>query len=308
MHSPLQLFPHVTKCARNAQRDSYFTPRPQNIGAAITIQPHITCNDQMGGGNIATTVVKICMSLVNLTAEQLAHINTRLENELPETIIKWAYLTFPHLYQTTAFGLTGLVTIDMINKLDIAVDLMFMDTLYHFPQTYDLVDKVKQKYGSTVHTYTPKDVSTEAEFVKKYGDQLWESDEDYYDFLVKVEPSQRAYKELGVVAVLTGRRKSQGGARGSLPVVELEETLGVIKINPLVNWDFKKVKEYVDANQVPYNELLDLGYKSVGDWHSTEPVADGEDERAGRWKGKAKTECGIHKASEYANYLEKAAS
>ncbi|CAN3376627.1 hypothetical protein DIURU_002628 [Diutina rugosa] len=245
------------------------------------------------------------MSVVSLTPAQLEHINARLENESPETIIKWAYLTFPHLYQTTAFGLTGLVTVDMISKLGINVDLVFMDTLYHFPQTYDLVEKVKAKYGSTVHTFTPKDVSTEEEFKAKYGDMLWESDEDYYDFLVKVEPAQRAYKELKVVAVLTGRRKSQGGARGSLPVVEIEETSGVIKINPLVNWDFKKVKQYIDENQVPYNELLDLGYKSVGDWHSTQPVAEGEDERSGRWKGKAKTECGIHQTSKYAEFLAK---
>lgn len=242
------------------------------------------------------------MSVI-FTPTQLEHINAALENELPESIIKWAYITFPHLFQTTAFGLTGLVTVDMISKEKLPIDLIFMDTLYHFPQTYDLIENVKLKYGSTVHTFSPKDVTTEDEFKAKYGDMLWETDEDYYDFLVKVEPSQRAYKELGVVAVLTGRRKSQGGARDVLPVVEVEETSGVIKINPLVNWNFAKVKKYVDDNNVPYNELLDLGYKSVGDWHLTQPVADGEDERLGRWKGKAKTECGIHQTSKYAKFL-----
>lgn len=120
--------------------------------------------------------------------------------------------------------------------------------------------------------------------------------------MVKVEPSQRAYKELNVSAVLTGRRKSQGGARTELKILELEETSGVIKINPLWNWDFKQVKQYVDNNNVPYNELLDLGYKSIGDWHSTVPVGEGEDERSGRWKGKAKTECGIHTTSKYAQF------
>src|SRR5699024_4508876 len=124
------------------------------------------------------------------------------------------------------------------------------DTLYHFPQTYELVEKVKQKYHAKVHTFTPQDANNETQFKEKYGDQLWEKDDQFYDFLVKVEPSQRAYQQLSVVAVLTGRRKSQGGARGDLPVIEIEQTSGVIKINPLVNWDFKQVKLYVDENNV----------------------------------------------------------
>ena len=89
-----------------------------------------------------------------------------------------------------------------------------------------------------------------------------------------------------------------------MTVLEYEETSGIIKINPLWNWDFKQVKAYIDDNKVPYNELLDLGYKSIGDWHSTVPVADGEDERSGRWKGKAKTECGIHVTTKYTEYMK----
>jgi phosphoadenosine phosphosulfate reductase len=85
--------------------------------------------------------------------------------------------------------------------------------------------------------------------------------------------------------------------------VEVDEA-GLIKINPLASWSFKQVDGYIKLNNVPYNELLDRGYKSVGDWHSTEPVKEGEDERAGRWKGQAKTECGIHnKRSKYAQFL-----
>ncbi|KAL6450177.1 MET16 Phosphoadenosine phosphosulfate reductase [Candida maltosa Xu316] len=250
-------------------------------------------------------------SPVQLTPEHLSFLNERLRELSAADIIKWAYYTFPNLYQTTAFGLTGLVTVDIISKLskelnrqDHLIDLIFLDTLYHFPQTLDLVENIKSKYNPKIHIFQPQDVTTEKEFVAKYGDQLWEANDAYYDFLVKVEPSQRAYKELNVCAVLTGRRKSQGGARKELQILELEETSGVIKINPLWNWDFKQVKSYIDDNNVPYNELLDLGYKSIGDWHSTVPVADGEDERSGRWKGKAKTECGIHVTSSYVDFLK----
>lgn len=265
----------------------------------------------------ASSVIDCMTALsIELSQEHLDHLNAKLQDLTPQEILKWAYITFPHLYQTTAFGLTGLVTIDMISKLQVnsqadggraiphPIDLIFIDTLYHFPQTYSLVQAVRDRYHPTLHVIKPANANTDVEFSERYGDLLWETNDSYYDYLVKVEPLQRAYKQLGVKAVLTGRRRSQGGARGSLPVIEVEQGSGIIKINPLCNWDFQQVKRYVDEHKVPYNELLDLGYKSIGDWHSTVPVADGEDERSGRWKGQAKTECGIHETSKFAQFLE----
>lgn len=240
--------------------------------------------------------------MITLTPEHVAHLNKTLARLSPQEVLTWAAITFPNLYQTTAFGLTGLVILDMVSKTS-PVDLIFIDTLHHFPQTYDLVETIREKYLPKLHIYRPVGVSTEAEFTAKYGDMLWTSNDEYYDYLVKVEPAQRAYKELGVMAVLTGRRRSQGNARTALPVVEIEPHSGIVKINPLWNWDFNQVQEYVTLHKVPYNALLDLGYKSVGDWHLTQPVAEGDDERAGRWKGQAKTECGIHETSRFAQYL-----
>jgi phosphoadenosine phosphosulfate reductase len=244
------------------------------------------------------------------TPKQLEHINNHLNQMEPLDILRWALVTIPGLYQTTAFGLTGLVTVDMISKLEPGthpIDLIFVDTLHHFDETLALVDRVQKKYPQVqLHVYKPNGAETRDEFTNKYGGNLWETNEDLYDFLVKVEPASRAYKELGAVAVLTGRRKSQGGARGSLPIVEVVED-GLIKINPLANWSFQQVKEYIDANDVPYNSLLDKGYRSVGDFHSTVPVKEGEDERAGRWKGRQKTECGIHETSRFAQYLRERA-
>lgn len=245
--------------------------------------------------------------MITLSQEHIDHLNKTLVNLSASEILTWAAITFPDLYQTTAFGLTGLVILDMISKSK-PVDLIFIDTLHHFPQTYDLVEKIKLKYDSKLYVYKPLGLASDLEFTEKHGDSLWETNDSLYDYLVKVEPAQRAYAELGVKAVLTGRRKSQGGARAALPVIEIEESSGIIKINPLWNWDFTRVKNYIDENNVPYNELLDLGYKSIGDWHSTEPVEEGGDERSGRWKGKAKTECGIHQTSRFTEYLEKGVS
>jgi phosphoadenosine phosphosulfate reductase len=100
-------------------------------------------------------------------------------------------------------------------------------------------------YLAPLHIYKPPNVSTAAEFEAKYGEKLWETDEASYDYLVKVEPGARAYKELGVRAVITGRRRSQGAERENLQAIEVDER-GLIKINPLINWSFKDVKAYID--------------------------------------------------------------
>ena len=205
--------------------------------------------------------------------------------------------------------MTGLVINDLISKLDGPIrpdiDLIFLDTLHHFQETLELVDRVKSRYPNLkLHVYKPEGCDTAEEFTALHGERLWETNEDLYDYVAKVEPAQRAYAELHVSALITGRRRSQGGKRGDLDIIEVDDQ-GSIKVNPLANWTFQQVEDYVRENDVPTNVLLQQGYRSVGDWHSTQPVAAGEDERAGRWKGRSKTECGIHnKKSRYAMFLQ----
>ncbi|KAI4289248.1 MAG: hypothetical protein L6R35_001486 [Caloplaca aegaea] len=245
---------------------------------------------------------------IYFTKPHLSFLNRQFQFLEPQDILRWCITSLPGLFQTTAFGLTGLVTLDMLSKMKIPrpqmVDLIFLDTLHHFPETISLVDRVRSKYPLVnVHVYKPDGVNTINDFTRKHGERLWEADDELYDWVAKVEPAQRAYRELQVAAVLTGRRRSQGGKRGDLDVLEVDEA-GLIKVNPLANWSFRKVRDYVEQNHVPYNELLDRGYKSVGDWHSTQPIKAGEDERAGRWKGQQKTECGIHNPrSKFAQFL-----
>ena len=248
---------------------------------------------------------------VTLTGPYLDFLNDQLEKMSPVEILRFTKILFPNVYQSTAFGLTGLATIDMLSKIQKdwpespKIDLIFLDTLYHFQETYDLVEKIQQRYSVKVHIFKPHGAQTVEEFESLYGEKVYETASEMYDWIAKVEPLQRAYAELGVKAILTGRRRSQGGSRQKIPVIELDEETGIIKINPMVSWSFNQVHDYIKENNVPYNALLDRGYKSVGDWHSTSPVGEGEDERAGRWKGQEKTECGIHnKKSRYAQYLE----
>lgn len=246
---------------------------------------------------------------VYFTRPHLKFLNQQLAQLEPQDVLKWCMTSLPTLYQTSAFGLTGLAIMDMVSKIDFplkpSIELIFIDTLYHFPQTLDLVERVKQRYPSLqIHTYRPDGCETTQDFEEKHGERLWEANEELYDYVAKVEPAQRAYRQLKVNAVLTGRRRSQGGKRGELDILEIDEA-GLIKVNPLANWSFKQVQAYIKDNDVPTNDLLDQGYRSVGDWHSTQPVTESEDERAGRWKGRQKTECGIHnKRSRYAMFLE----
>lgn len=217
------------------------------------------------------------LQTIYFTASHLKFINAQLQLLEPEGVLQWCLLTLPNLFQTTAFGLSGLVTLDMLSKIAPPprqpVDLIFLDTLHHFTETLELVDRVRARYPSvTLHVFKPKDCDTAEEFAQRHGEKLWASNDTYYDYLAKVEPAERAYRQLGVRAVLTGRRRSQGGKRGDLDIVEVDDA-GLIKVNPLANWSFAQVKQYIDRHQVPYNALLDRGYKSVGDWHSTSFVS-----------------------------------
>ncbi|KIJ20465.1 hypothetical protein PAXINDRAFT_166516 [Paxillus involutus ATCC 200175] len=233
-----------------------------------------------------------------LDTETLLAINDHLRPLEPQQILQWALTHLPGLHQTTAFGLTGLVAIDMLSKISPSSQppLIFIDTLYHFPETYDLVTKIEERYDVKVNVFKPEGCTTVQDFENKWGEKFWELDEDTYDFAVKVEPAQRAYQEFNVRSVITGRRASQGGDRASLQPLEVDAT-GLLKLNPLFAWTFSQVEAYVKDNNVPRNKLLDQGYKSVGDWHSTVKSVGGDaGERAGRWAGREeKTECGLHK-------------
>lgn len=134
-----------------------------------------------------------------LPEDLLASINAHLTHLTPEGILQWGLEHLPNLYQTTAFGLTGLVAIDMLSKMtDNPPPLIFLDTLYHFNETYELVEEVKQRYGyvdaksgdgpegKRIYVYKPEGCESSCDFEKKYGEKLWETDEHTYDFAVKV--------------------------------------------------------------------------------------------------------------------------
>ncbi|KAJ3282730.1 hypothetical protein HDU79_009698 [Rhizoclosmatium sp. JEL0117] len=241
---------------------------------------------------------------ITYTQEYIDFLNKSLSSRTPQEILEWALISLPNLVQTTAFGLTGLAILDMISKIrekrglsEHPVPLIFIDTLYHFPETLALAEKASQTYNAPLQIYTPSGTHTTSAFESLNGQNLWQTDADTYDYLVKVEPGRRAALENHAQATITGRRRSQGASRATIPILELDSSVSppMLKLNVLATWGYDQVWSYIQENKVPYNVLHDRGYKSVGDWHSTAPTAPGENERDGRWKGQEKTECGLHK-------------
>ncbi|KAJ8124206.1 hypothetical protein O1611_g9419 [Lasiodiplodia mahajangana] len=212
----------------------------------IKMQVGVYENPESGYGSSRSTLASSPKSpQITFTELHLKHLNEQLEHLPPQEILHMSKLIFPNLYQTTAFGLTGLVTLDMLSKLPAGVpssspvEVIFLDTLYHFQETHQLVARVRVRYPEVrVHTFRPDGCDTASEFEGRYGQKLWETNAEKYDYLAKVEPQQRSYDILNVAAVLTGRRRSQGAAREDIPVVEIDHERGVVKINPLVNWSF----------------------------------------------------------------------
>ncbi|KAJ3274514.1 hypothetical protein HDV01_002642 [Terramyces sp. JEL0728] len=234
--------------------------------------------------------------MTKIEVSEIDGLNLTLREKTPEEILRWV-TSYDGVYQTTSFGLTGLVIMDMLAKAESLLPVIFIDTLHNFSETYDLIGNTKQRYSPKLHIYKPAGADTAQEFAEKYGESLWTTDSAKYDYLVKAEPGRRANLELGAKIVLTGRRRSQGAERSALPIIELDHSYSppLIKINPLAAWDYNQVWAYVKGNNVPYNALHDQGYKSIGDSHSTTPTAEGESEREGRWRGQEKSECGLHK-------------
>jgi phosphoadenosine phosphosulfate reductase len=200
-----------------------------------------------------------------------------------EELLAWAADEFgDRLCLTCSWQRQSSALVHMVSELDLDVDVVELDTLVLFPETYETRDRLVERYGLNLKSFRPIDPI----------DRLWETDPDRCCGIRKVEPLERALA--GYDAWITGIRREQSPTRANAQKVEWSERYGVWKVQPLVDWDGKRVQAYLHVNEVPYNPLHDRGYPSIGCTHCTRPVAVGEDERAGRWAGSGKLECGIH--------------
>jgi phosphoadenosine phosphosulfate reductase len=214
-----------------------------------------------------------------------------LETATPEEIIAWAVEEyFPALTMATAFGPEGCVILSMLAKIEPRVYVFNLDTGYQFKETLELRDRIAERYGIDVELQQPE-MSVE-EYERLNGGPLYSRDSDKCCFDRKLTVLRRAVK--GYAAWMSGIRRDQGPHRAKAPIVGWDKKFGLVKISPLANWTAKDVWRRIADEDIPYNPLHDQGYPSIGCWPCTRAVLFGEDERAGRWSGTEKKECGLH--------------
>ncbi len=207
-----------------------------------------------------------------------------------EELLAWASAEFAGgLALTCSWQKQSSVLVHMVSELGLDVDVIELDTQLFFRETYETRDRLVERYGLSLIS---PEVLTVAEQHRSEGPNLWERDPDRCCHLRKVEPLLSALEPYA--AWVAGIRRDQSPSRAGTPKVQWSERYGVWKVNPLADWDEKRVWAYIRVNEIPYNPLHETGYRSIGCIPCTRPTAPDEEERAGRWAGSDKLECGLH--------------
>lgn len=229
-------------------------------------------------------------SLTAVGGPELAESAAReLEEATAQEIIAWAAETFDDGLCMTS-SMADALMVDLASKQVPGIDVIFLDTGYHFAETIGTRDAVASMYDITLLTVEPRRTVTEQDAA--LGPRLHGRDPAICCHLRKVEPLQRALKPY--TAWLTGLRREDSLTRRGTPVVQWDARRRMTKVNPIARWSQEDVDVYMAENGVLVNPLQDDGYPSIGCEPCTRRVAPGEDPRSGRWAGTGKTECGIH--------------
>ena len=223
--------------------------------------------------------------------EELRGLSSEFEAQQPQEVLRWALEEFgDDMVLATGFGAEGCVLVHMLSQINRNARIFYLDTDLLFPETYALRDQLTARYGvSFERRSTTLSLETQN---SQFGERLWERQPDLCCKLRKVEPLVEILSDFK--AWITAIRRDQTPARATAGIVERDQKFGLIKINPLASWSTFDVWRYLTNHDVPYNPLHDVGYASIGCRPCTSAVQIGEDPRAGRWRGSAKTECGLH--------------
>ena len=213
-------------------------------------------------------------------AEDLVAVSRSFESAPASAVIRWAIESFGDS-MVLAASFEDIVLIDLVTKVAPTVEVVFLDTEAHFPETLAFVEAVRERYGLKLTVTKP---GPEAAARPCGSEQCCQ--------LRKVEPLRRALA--GKRAWLTSLKRSDGPTRAAAPIVSWDAGFGLVKVNPLATWTEDDVSSYLADHGLPVHPLVPRGYRSIGCAPTTRPVADGEDARAGRWAGADKSECGLH--------------
>ena len=224
--------------------------------------------------------------------DYVLHINKHLESLSAVQRIEWALENFPGDYiVTSSFGIQAALMLHMTTRIMPDIKVVLIDTGYLFPETYDFIDFLHEHLNLNLHIYRC-DISPSWQ-ERRYG-QLWgqgESGLEQYNRINKVEPLQRALREINAGCWFSGVRRQQSKSRSSLPIVQMKAA--AYKTHPIIDWSNRDVYHYLNENKLPYHPLWEKGYVSLGDTHTTRPLEPGMSVEDTRFYG-LKRECGIH--------------
>jgi phosphoadenosine phosphosulfate reductase len=224
--------------------------------------------------------------------QTIDEMNAELAGAAPEDILRWAARTYRGgIVLSTSFGAHSAVMLHMLSRAAPEVPVVFIDTGYLFPETYRFADELTRRLRLDVRVYGPQMSAARQEAL--HG-KLWEQGEEAverYLLVNKVEPMQRALRELDARAWIAGVRGSQTEHRASLRPLQTQD--GRVKVHPILDWSVADMDRYLELHALPHHPLYAEGYRSIGDWHSTLPTTPDMDPRDGRLLGK-KRECGLH--------------
>jgi phosphoadenosine phosphosulfate reductase len=227
--------------------------------------------------------------------QAVADLNASLDAAAPEDIVRWALSesALKRVAIASAFQVEGTCLIHMAVQLRPDIPILFLETGFHFAETLAFKERLTEQLGLNVVDLTG-DLTVERQ-TEEYGARLYERDPKLCCELNKVGPFARGLREYD--GWLTSMRRDSAWTRKQTPIVsqtELEPGNSIVRINPMANWTRRDAWAYLKEHDLPHNQLYDLGYASIGCAPCTRMVFPGEDERAGRWSGLLKTECGIH--------------
>jgi phosphoadenosine phosphosulfate reductase len=257
---------------------------PMGVGGPDAVAAEARRQPEPGGAGSSQPVAAVDLA-------ELAEHSRRLEQASPLEIIAWAVEQyFPKLTMATAFGPEGCVILHWLAQVEPRTHVFNLDSGYQFKETLALRDRIAERYGIEVELKRPE-LSVEA-YEALHGGPLYKSNPDRCCHDRKIVVLKQA--AAGMKAWMSGIRRDQSPDRAQAPIVGWDKKFGLVKISPLATWTKQQVWKLITDEDIPYNPLHDQGYTSVGCWPCTRAVLFGEDERAGRWSGTAKTECGLH--------------
>lgn len=224
--------------------------------------------------------------------EALAELNRWLEARRAEERVEWAVAELPGAHAlSSSFGAQAAVSLHMATRRQPDMPVVVIDTGYLFPETYRFIDELTDRLSLNLQVYRPQ---IGIAWMEARMGRIWEEGVDgitRYNRLRKVEPMQRALKELGVGTWIAGLRRSQSRSRAAIDVLERKD--GRWKLHPLADWSDRDVGQYLQRHDLPYHPLWEQGYVSIGDIHTTRPLGAGMDAEDTRFFG-LKRECGLH--------------